>query len=71
MNILEEHIEQDSERERIEYSSGELRLYIKGELKCTYKFDSKVEKNKKIDDWRNEFRYLAEFEIGIILDVEY
>ena len=58
------------EQDRVEYCSGELRLYIDGRLKSTYGFDSKTERIKKMEEWSTEFHYVKNLQIGIILDYE-
>lgn len=60
----------DNEQDRVEYCSGELRLYIDGRLKSMYTFDSKTERIKKMAEWESEFDYVTNLEIGIILDYE-
>lgn len=53
---------------RLNYFSGQLTLYLKGNKRAYDIFTSKSEMKKIMEEWQIEYAYVDGVEIGVIFD---
>ena len=60
--------QQEESTEKVNYFSGELTLYIKGQKRAYNIFASKSEMKAIMEEWHIEYQFVEGVEIGIIFE---